>query len=249
MRYSPKILCCLLILFLFSTGNFSASAQAFKIDTIVYKGDPARFVNLVFLGDGFQTAELRTYLENVRDLNNYVFSISPFAEYKNFFNVFAISVPSPESANHPGTATDESTSNNQPVLSVNIAFNSTFDYAAIHRLLVPQNFAAINDVLNNNLPFYDQVFMLVNSTYYGGSGSPNLATSSLNISSFDVLVHEIGHAFGNLADEYYAGDIFAGEAANMTQESNPALVKWKDWIGVDGIGVYQHCSGGNSAHR
>ncbi len=248
MSHSKKIFYRILVFFLFSTGHFYLRAQSFKLDTIVYKGDPAHYINLVFLGDGFQTAQLPSYLENVRKLNNYVFSISPFAEYSNFFNVFAISVPSSESgANHPGTATDESSSGNQPVLSVNTAFNSTFDYAAIHRLLVPQNFAAIYDVLNKSLPFYDQVFMLVNSTYYGGSGSPNLATSSLNISSFDVLVHEIGHSFGNLADEYYAGDNYAGEAVNMTQESNPALVKWKDWIGVDGVGVYQHCCGGNSA--
>src|SRR5262245_46893406 len=89
--------------------------------------------------------------------------------------------------------------------------------------------------------------MVVNSPYCGGSGSRSLATSSLNTSSFEVLVHEIGHSFADLADEYYAGDMYAAEAPNMTQESNPNLVKWKAWIGVDGVGVYQHCCGGNSA--
>ena len=248
MRYSTNIFYSLVFSCLLVTGNFNAKAQSFKLDTIVYKGDPAKFINLVFMGDGFQAAELTTYLESVRKLNNYLFSISPFSEYVNFFNVFAISVPSQESgASHPGTASDESTSGNQPVVSVNSSFNSTFDYAAIHRLLVPQNYSAIYDVLANNAPYYDEIFMLVNSQFYGGSGSPNLATSSLNTASFEVLVHEIGHSFGGLADEYYAGDGYAGEYRNMTQESNPNLVKWKDWIGIDGIGVYQHCCGGNSA--
>jgi hypothetical protein len=144
-------------LFPLATGNFNAKAQSYKLDTIVYRGDPAKFINLVFMGDGFQTTQLTTYLENVRKLNNYLFSISPFTEYTNFFNVFAISVPSPESgASHPGTASDESSSGNQPVVSVNTSFNSTFDYAAIHRLLVPQNYSAIYDVLTNNAPYYDE---------------------------------------------------------------------------------------------
>ena len=233
---------------LLANGLHKTQAQQYKLDTIVFHGDPAKYINLVFLGDGFQTAELNDYLENARKLNNYLFSISPFSEYGNFFNVFAISVASPQSgASHPGTATDEPPAGSHPVVSVNTAFNSTFDYAAIHRLLVPQNNTEIFNVLTNNTPFYDQVLMLVNSTYYGGSGSPNLATSSLNTSSYEVLVHEMGHSFGGLADEYYAGDMYAVEAPNMTQESNPNLVKWKDWIGVNGVGVYQHCCGDNSA--
>ena len=157
MRYSTKIFYSLVFLFPLATGNFNAKAQSYKLDTIVYRGDPAKFINLVFMGDGFQTTQLTTYLENVRKLNNYLFSISPFTEYTNFFNVFAISVPSPESgASHPGTASDESSSGNQPVVSVNTSFNSTFDYAAIHRLLVPQNYSAIYDVLTNNAPYYDE---------------------------------------------------------------------------------------------
>ena len=248
MCYSTRILNRCVLLLLLTAGYCNAMAQPYKVDTIVYKGDPAKFINLVFLGDGFRDAELNSYLANVRVLNDYLFSITPFTEYRNFFNVFAVSVASQESgANHPGNATDESSSGNQPVLSVNTAFNSTFDFAAIHRLLVPQNYTAIFDAVGNNTPFYDEIFMLVNSPYYGGSGGAHLATSSLNSSSFEVLVHEIGHSFGGLSDEYYAGDNYAGEYANMTQESNPNLVRWKDWIGVDGVGVYQHCCGGNSA--
>ncbi len=229
------------------TSVMEVSAQQYKVDTVVFNGDPGKYINLVFLGDGFQTPELNSFVDNAEKLSDYLFSISPFTEYRKFFNVFAISVPSPESgANHPGTATDESSSNNQPVATVNNAFNSTFDYAAIHRLLVPQNYSEIFNVLANNAPFYNEIFMLVNSPYYGGSGSPTLATSSLNTSSYEILVHEIGHSFGGLADEYYAGDVYANEAPNMTQESNPSLVKWKDWIGVNGVGVYQHCCGDNS---
>src|SRR5688572_16206063 len=162
MTYSTRILKRFVILSLLATGNFTTEAQSYKVDTIVYNGDPARFINLVFMGDGFQTGALDSFLASARNLNNYLFSITPFTQYRNFFNVFAISSPSPESgANHPGTATDESSSGNQPVVSVNTMFNSTFDYAAIHRLLVAQNYSAIFDVITDNAPYYDQIFMLV----------------------------------------------------------------------------------------
>lgn len=248
MNYSNRIVKNFVLIVSLTLAVGTTTAQQYKVDTIVYNGSPDKFINLVFLGDGFRAAELPVYLENARKLSNYLFSISPFSEYSHFFNVFAISVASPESgANHPGTATDESSSSNQPVASVNTTFNSTFDYASIHRLLVPQNYSAVFNAVASNAPFYDEIFMVVNSPYYGGSGSPNLATSSLNTSSYEVLVHEIGHSFAGLADEYYAGDMYAAEAPNMTQESNPNLVKWKNWIGVGGVGVYQYCCGNNSA--
>src|SRR4030095_12880833 len=172
MSCSTRILKTFVLIALLATSVTETQAQQYKLDTIIYNGSPDKYINLVFLGDGFQPAELPVYLENTRKLSNYLFSISPFSGYRHFFNVFAINVASPESgASHPGTATDESSSGNQPVVSVSTTFNSTFDYAAIHRLLVPQNYSEVVNVLTNNAPFYDEIFMVVNSPYYGGSGS------------------------------------------------------------------------------
>ena len=67
-------------------------------------------------------------------------------------------------------------------------------------------------------------------------------------SANQIAIHQIGHSFGKLKDEYYAGDQYATEnAVNMTQVTDPALVKWKNWIGDNGIVIYQHCCGGNSS--
>jgi len=154
MNYSNRIVKNFVLIVSLTLAVRTTTAQQYKVDTIVYNGSPDKFINLVFLGDGFRAAELPVYLENARKLSNYLFSISPFSEYSHFFNVFAISVPSPESgANHPGTATDESSSGNQPVASVNTTFNSTFDYASIHRLLVPQNYSAVFNAVASNAPF------------------------------------------------------------------------------------------------
>jgi IgA Peptidase M64 len=237
-----QLFVCILLM-----ATLSLKAQIFVTDTIVYQGNSSKFINVVFMGDGFQAAESAAYITNVRNVSNYLLSTSPFSEYKNYFNIFAITTPSAQSgALHPGTASDEGSSGGQPALSVTTYFNSTFDYFSIHRLLVPQNQTAINSVLVNNFPLYDQPLVIVNTTYYGGSGG-FLATSSLNSSAFEIMVHEIGHSFAALADEYYAGDAYFAEKYNMTQQTNPALVKWKNWIGTNDIGIYPYCCGGNSA--
>ena len=230
------------------TATSEVKAQVFLVDTIIYNGSPDKFINMVFMGDGFQEAELSDYKTKVQNLSNYLFSLSPFSEYRNYFNVFSIRVPSAQSgANHPGTASDEGASGGQPVVSVTTYFNSTFDVSSIHRLLVPQNFSAINSVLMNNFPLYDQKIVLVNSPYYGGSGG-STATSSVNSSSYEILVHELGHSFANLADEYWAGDFYAAEKANMTANGNPATVKWKNWVGTNGVSVYAYGTSGTPAN-
>ncbi|HOZ88231.1 MAG TPA: M64 family metallopeptidase, partial [Bacteroidia bacterium] len=203
MKFTLKSF-CFLLLFLFSllTGKYKVSAQTFTVDTILYNGNSNNYIDLVFMGDGFQAGQLSSYINSVQNLSNYLFTISPFSEYKNYFNVFAIRVPSLNSGtNHPAIALDV-TEPVFPAASVNTYFNSTFDYGSIHRLLVAQDYTAINNVLINNMPLVDQPLMLVNSTYYGGSGGA-LAASSLNSSSYEILVHEIGHSFAFLKDEYF----------------------------------------------
>jgi hypothetical protein len=111
---------------------------------------------------------------------------------------------------------------------------------------VPTKFAEIFTVLGNNFPTYDQVLILVNTPHYGGSGG-TFATTSLNSRSSDIAIHELGHSFARLKDEYYAGDNFASESFNMTQETDPENVKWKNWMGTNGVGIYQHCCSGNSS--
>jgi hypothetical protein len=233
----------ILILFLSSIMQ----AQTFTIDTILYNGNPNKFLNIVFLGDGYQTPELSKYIEDVTESSNYLFTVDPFMQYQNYFNVFAVRVNSNESgADHPRTAQDCPPASSHPAANVDTYFNATFDYYSIHRLLVATNNSAVNSAIINNFPLYDQVIMLVNTEYYGGSGGW-VATSSTNQASNEIVVHEIGHSFADLADEYWAGDVYAAEKANMTQESNPDVVKWKNWLGYNNVGIYPYGTSGNQS--
>jgi hypothetical protein len=215
-------------------------AQTFDVDTLSYQGNTGQFINVVILGDGYTSAQINTFITDANSFKNYFFNKAPFSNYKNYFNVFIVKTPSNESGvKHPRTASDCPPVATHPQSNPDNYFGSTFDAYGIHRLVVPMNTAAISSVLSNNFPNYDQVFILANSTFYGGSGGA-YATATLNSSSGEIAVHEIGHSFANLADEYWAGAQYAAEKPNMTQNNDPLTIKWKNWLttGTD-IGIYQ----------
>lgn len=220
-------------------------AQFFEVDTLRYSGNINKKINLVILGDGYIQSEINKFVDDAESFTNALFNQTPFKEYENYFNTFIIKIISNESGvTHPGTATNIEEPKHA-VSQIDNYFGSTFDAFDIHRLVVAENEAAIFAVLANNFPLYDQVIILANSAHYGGSGGffPVATTES---SSNEIAIHELGHSFANLADEYYAGDIFAREANNMTAESDSELVRWKNWNDDLGVGVYQHCCDGES---
>lgn len=226
-----KLIVKLLLFFTFCSLN----AQNFKVDTLFMNGSIDSRINIVILGDGYMENELPNFDKHAADFVNYMFTDRPFLEYKSYFNAFSIRVPS----NVSGAAMN-------PQNLIDNYFGSTFGSGGIDRLLVPTRSSRIMNVLADNFPQYDQVIMLVNSTKYGGSGGW-VATSSVHQSAGEIVLHEIGHSFAGLADEYYAGDQYARERVNMTKETSPEKVVWKNWYGEGGVGIYQHCCGGNSA--
>lgn len=208
--------------------------QQFPVDAILENGSTDSRINLVFLGDGYQAEELPKFYEDVVKFAEKLWTYEPYLNYKNYFNVYAISTPSNESGGAPS-----------PTELIDNYYGSSYFTSGIERLLYPTNMNRVHQVLFNNFPAYDQVIMLVNDSKYGGGGGW-LAAASTNPSGAAVAIHEIGHSFSNLRDEYYAGDVFARESANMTQNSDPGTIRWKNWVNSFGIGAFQHCCGGQS---
>ncbi|MBP0903446.1 M64 family metallopeptidase [Mariniflexile gromovii] len=241
-------------------GFQHASAQVFDKETIKNFENDDKRINLVILSDGYQVTELAQFKTDAVNFTNTLFNQSPFKEYANYFNVHILKVPSNESgADHPGTAIDV-TEPKTPVRTVDTYFNATFDSYGYHRLLYYEidGNAANNtqaktyNVLADNYPTYDQGLILVNSTVYGGSGGEfPMASKGVEsgVSAVEVAIHELGHSFANLKDEYFPLDeIYFNEAINMTQESNPSFIKWKNWLNGNGIGIYQYNTTGYAAN-
>ena len=119
----------LLSYFLFLTA---LKAQVYPVETVLDNGLANKRIKYVFLSDGYLSSELPNFITQVGAFRDNIFTQTPFKEYKNFFNFYAIKVPSTQSGcNHPATASDEASSGGQPSFSVNTFFNSTFDYANI----------------------------------------------------------------------------------------------------------------------
>ncbi|MEO8933890.1 MAG: M64 family metallopeptidase, partial [Xanthomarina sp.] len=204
-------------------------------------------INIVILGDGYQASEFSKFETDANNVVNAMFGQSPFKEYSNYFNVYIIKVPSNESgASHPGNASDIENCPSVPITVVDNYFGTRYDFNGIHRLLYTSNYVNIYDVLAENFPLYDQILLLVNAPYYGGGGG-DFAIFSTGTSSNEIAIHEIGHSLFNLRDEYYPGDTLVREGPNMTQVSDPNLVKWTNWMSTNGVGIYAHCSTGNCA--
>ncbi len=221
---------------------YQSMAQVFPTELIHTSGSTFNNINVVIMGDGYTAAEQSKFITDATSVKDYLLAQKPYSQYVNYMNVTAVKVVSLESgAKHPNN-TPECPSDH-PASNPNNYFGSTFDYAGIHRLLYVTSQAAVYDVLAANTPDYDIVYVLVNTPFYGGGGG-NFGVGSTNASANEVALHELGHSFGGLADEYYYGGPYVfGESPNRTLESDPLLVKWKNWVGTDNIGVFNYCCG------
>jgi hypothetical protein len=205
--------------------------QTFPVKTILENGPRDKRINLVFLGDGYQASEMNKYLSDVQSTTEKIFLESPYKEYKSLFNVYAIEVPSKESGtDHPGTASDCG-SLKDSVFKKDTYFDTSFDASGIHRLLVANGYTKFFEVMKNNFPDYDIVLMVVNHPWYGGSGG-SIAVFSANYSSAEVAIHETGHSFARLADEYDYGYPQPGRynGFNVTDRTSRDSIPWNAWI-------------------
>lgn len=226
-----------ILTFLFFCATIIGFSQTFDTVLLLDNGPSDKRINLVVLGDGYDASEQEAFIADATELTNYLFTKPPFSNYSNYFNVYAIKVISPESGvKHPGTATDV-TEPVFPVSNPNNYLETTFDYQSIHRCIYTPNLNKTTQVLATNVPFYDEAFVLVNSPEYGGCAGL-YSYFSAHSSANEIMVHELGHSFSGLADEYWFPS--TGESPNKTQDNNPQTNRWRNWIGTDNVDMYPY---------
>ncbi len=200
-----------------------------QVVAIVNNGDPAQKVDLLLLGDGYTAVEHDAFIAKAHELTDILFATSPFKERKQDFNVWALAPHAAESGvSRPST----NTYRDSPIGATYDSFRSeryvlTFDNKSWRRIA-------------SSTP-YDFVEILTNSETYGGGGIYGLfSTAAANGEWAPYLfVHEFGHHFAGLADEYYTSsvayegpeEIIEPYEPNVTALLNPENVKWKHLVG------------------
>jgi hypothetical protein len=200
-----------------------------KVWTVFENGPAATKVDLLILGDGYAEADLPKFHADVKRLVDVLFATEPFKSRKSDFNVRAIDVPSARSGvNRPRTADFRRT----PLgVSYNIFDSERYALTLDNRSM--RDIAAAAP--------YDFLEILINEQQYGGGGVFNdHATAAVDTAFAEyIFVHEFGHHFAGLGDEYYTSDVSYETGVtdrpepwepNITALKDPATLKWKDLV-------------------
>ena len=164
--------------------------------TLLQAADTSRCIHIAFVAEGYRSSEMATYLEDCRIAIESLFRHEPFKHLKSRFNIIAVESPS----------VDSGTSQPSKGLWLNTALGSHFDTFYSDRYLTTLHLKRLHDVLACTP--YEHIIVLVNTDHYGGGGiynSYNL-TYTHGPNFRPVVVHEFGHSFGGLGDEYPYGD-------------------------------------------
>jgi hypothetical protein len=213
----------LVFLLLMLCGPRAASAEPFE--TMVNNGSPSNRVDIAIMGDGYTAAEMSKYRSDVEQFVRLMFEQEPYREYQRYFNVHRIDVLSSQSgADHP-----------ESNRFVNTALSATYNCAGLQRLICVDN-GRVQNIANSSLSAaeHDIVLVIVNDEEYGGSGG-QVAVASIHPFAVEIILHEVGHSFGLLADEYGGSTCTASNSPessrpNITRTTDRASIKWGHWI-------------------
>ena len=218
-------------------------------ETIQEAKDSQHCIHVAYLAEGYQQDEMSTFIDDVRVAMEALFEHEPFKSLRDRFHIVAVKATSQESGtSEPGRG-----------IWKNTALHSHFDTFYSDRYLTTLHLKDMHDWLAG-IP-YEHIIVLVNSDRYGGGGifnSYNLTTTH-HAKYRPVVVHEFGHSFCGLGDEYaydieevpmYPKDIEPWEPNLTTLVDFPS--KWQDLVDKktpiptpltvqfkDKVGVYQ----------
>jgi hypothetical protein len=207
-----------------------------EVDTLIYNGDPSNRIDIIFLGDGYTIDDTGIYSNDVQRFTNFMFgTVSPYKEYSTYFNVYKVKVISQERGS-------DHLERNPPVY-VNTALGTFYGCGGIDRLICAEDESVYYAA--QSVPWYDEIAILVNDPTYGGGGGDYLTTYNGYWGEY-TMVHELGHSFANLADEYLYGYPY-GVVSGCNCARRADHPGWQSWIdiGSPGVGVFAGCSYGN----
>ena len=206
-----------------------------KVVEALKSGEPGRKVDVAIVAEGYTSAEEAKFEADLARFTGVFFKLEPYASHKDSFNITGVFKPSAESgSDEPSHGSFKST-----------ALGTSFDALGSERYLLTEDNRSLRDIAAH-VP-YDALYIMVNHKRYGGGGIYNLyCTFTTDNQWYEYLfLHEFGHSFAGLADEYYTSDVAYNEfypagvepaEPNITALLDPANVKWKALL-TPGIAV------------
>ena len=199
-----------------------------KTHDIVVNGDPSQKVDIVILSEGYTKEQMGKFKKDADRFAEVLLGAEPFVSRKEDFNIRAVEVPSPS----PGVHHPHQDIYKRSALSVRYgAFNS-------QRYALGFDNKKIRDAASS-VP-YEFTVLMMNDSIYGGGGIYKLyITAAADNAFYEYLyVHEFGHHFASLADEYYTSatayemgsDIIEPYELNVTTYTDRDKIKWGDMI-------------------
>jgi len=215
--------------------NREKRLKEFTVFNVMINGYPDKKVDILILGDGYAKDDMKKFRKDAKHFSEILFSYKPFITHKNDFNVRAIEVISAESGI------------DMPDINIwkNTALGTTYNTFGSARYILTADDRSVRDIAGT-AP-YDFITILVNDKRYGGGGIFNLYTTTFTQTAkigqeweMDyVYVHEFGHCFGGLADEYYSSQISYIDfypkdiepwEPNITRTNTKETLKWRNLI-------------------
>lgn len=180
---------------------------------IHYSGDPSTCIDVAIVAEGYTSGEMDIFYKDARTAVEALFNHEPFTAFQDRFNIIAVAAPS----------ADSGVSVPQKGLWKDTAVGSHFDTFYSDRYLTTLRLKKLHDLLSG-VP-YEHIIILANTDTYGGGGIFNsyTLTTAHHRDFRPVVVHEFGHSFGGLADEYFYDDQY-------TEMYYPEIEPWEQNI-------------------
>ena len=184
---------------------------------MLQSGNEKDCIDVAILAEGYTEKEMDIFYQDAQRTCESLFSYEPFRSMKGKFNIVAVASPSTDSG---------------------VSVPSHFDTFYSDRYLTTSRVKSIHNALAG-IP-YEHIIILANTDVYGGGGIYNsyTLTTAHHPMFKPVVVHEFGHSFGGLADEYFYDDDVMTDTypldvepweQNISTRVNFAS-KWKDML-------------------
>ncbi len=192
-------------------------------------GPPAKKVDIAFIAEGYTIEEFSKFKKDLSYFSNVLMNSEPYRSMADQFNIYGVFKASVESG------VDEPRAGIYKQTALNVTFNSL----GSERYLMTEDNKALQDIAGH-VPF-DALVIMVNHSRYGGGGIYNqfcVFTTGNQWKEY-LLLHEFGHSFAGLADEYYTSSTAYSELntptiepfePNITALHDKKIIKWKSFL-------------------